>query len=49
VELSKFVRKTGVFFNDAKAVQVDISANNGVVHKIDTTLADGVAARLSAC
>jgi transforming growth factor-beta-induced protein len=33
----------GVFFNDAKAVQVDILANNGVVHKIDTVLdpADG--------
>jgi uncharacterized surface protein with fasciclin (FAS1) repeats len=37
---------SGVFFNDAKAVEVDILANNGVVHKIDTVLdpADGAAA-----
>jgi uncharacterized surface protein with fasciclin (FAS1) repeats len=27
-----------VRFNDSKAVQVDILANNGVVHKIDTVL-----------
>jgi uncharacterized surface protein with fasciclin (FAS1) repeats len=33
-----FVGEDGVFFNDAKAVQVDILANNGVVHKIDTSL-----------
>jgi transforming growth factor-beta-induced protein len=36
VEVS--VGKDGVFFNDAKAVEVDILANNGVVHKIDTVL-----------
>jgi uncharacterized surface protein with fasciclin (FAS1) repeats len=37
------VGSAGAFFNDAKAVQVDILANNGVVHKIDTVLdpADG--------
>jgi transforming growth factor-beta-induced protein len=37
------VGSAGVFFNDAQAVQVDILANNGVVHKIDTVLdpADG--------
>jgi transforming growth factor-beta-induced protein len=28
----------GVFFNDAEAAEVDILANNGVVHKIDTVL-----------
>jgi uncharacterized surface protein with fasciclin (FAS1) repeats len=28
----------GDFFNDTQAVQVDILANNGVVHKIDTVL-----------
>jgi transforming growth factor-beta-induced protein len=41
VEVS--VGNAGVFFNDAKAVEVDILANNGVVHKIDTVLnpADG--------
>jgi transforming growth factor-beta-induced protein len=32
------VGEDGVFFNEAKAVQVDILANNGVVHKIDTSL-----------
>jgi uncharacterized surface protein with fasciclin (FAS1) repeats len=36
VEVS--VGNAGVFFNDAKAVEVDILANNGVVHKIDTVL-----------
>jgi transforming growth factor-beta-induced protein len=38
------VSNAGVFFNDSKAVEVDILANNGVVHKIDTVLdpADGV-------
>jgi uncharacterized surface protein with fasciclin (FAS1) repeats len=42
VEVS--VNGGNVFFNNAKAVQVDILANNGVVHKIDTVLdpADGV-------
>jgi transforming growth factor-beta-induced protein len=30
--------KGGFFFNDAKALEVDILANNGVVHKIDTVL-----------
>jgi transforming growth factor-beta-induced protein len=41
VEVS--VNSGGVFFNDARAVEVDILANNGVVHKIDTVLdpADG--------
>jgi transforming growth factor-beta-induced protein len=41
VEVS--VGNAGVFFNDAKAVEVDVLANNGVVHKIDTVLdpADG--------
>jgi transforming growth factor-beta-induced protein len=42
VEIS--IRNNAVFFNDARAVQVNILANNGVVHKIDTVLdpADGV-------
>jgi uncharacterized surface protein with fasciclin (FAS1) repeats len=32
------VNFNGVFFNDSKAVQVDILANNGVVHKINKVL-----------
>jgi transforming growth factor-beta-induced protein len=32
------VGSAGVFFNDAKAVSVDVLANNGVVHEIDTVL-----------
>jgi uncharacterized surface protein with fasciclin (FAS1) repeats len=41
------VGNAGVKFNDAKAVEVDILTNNGVVYKIDTALdpADGVGKR----
>jgi uncharacterized surface protein with fasciclin (FAS1) repeats len=38
-----------VFFNDSKVVEVDILANNGVVHKIDTVLdpVDGPSSAIS--